>query len=119
MGLFDLSGVVNSLATYDASVRRFAKDTYDANGRALPRTFSTVTAKVSLQPVSGKDLKRMPEGVDSSNMVTVHSSTELLMRDRVIVSSGSYEVEKVLAWSDIGSFCKVLARKLNDSEARS
>ena len=117
MGLFDLSSVVGMLATNTITVSRPAANSYDANGVAVARTFSTFDAAAAVQPVRGRDLARMPEGLRGSEMVAIHCATELRLRDRVAVPSrGNFEVAHVDQWGENGSCWKVFAKQLAEGE---
>ena len=119
MSLFNLSASVGLVSTYLVTVRRFNADTYDTHGKAEARTYSEFTARMSVQPMSGKALKHMPEGTDSSDFVTVHSTTEIRVRDRLTVPGlGAFEIEKLNLWDVYGGFFRATARKLDGSEPR-
>jgi len=119
MSLFDLTGAVSMLSTHTITVRRFAVDTYDANGYANARSSSTFTARASVQPITGRELARLPDGANATDYVSVWSDATLQLRDRVTVPGrGSFEVEHLDHWSDAGAYTKVIARQLDDAEPR-
>lgn len=119
MSLFNLSGAVGLLATHTVSVQRFATDTYDANGYAAARTSLIFTARASVQPISGKDLARLPDGTNASGFVSIWSNKNLALRDRVTVpGKGTFEVEHLDEWDTAGAYTKVIAKQLDESEPR-
>lgn len=112
MSLFDLSFAVGALSTHSATVRRFAPDTFDTQGRANARTSSTFTTNVSVQPIEER-LKREPAGFETSDSVAVFSTVDLQNRDRLTVPGlGDFEIERVYLWVQNGGFCEAVAKKL-------
>lgn len=117
--LFDLSGVVLQLSSHTVTVRRFATDTYDANGYANTRASSTFSAKASVQPLSGRELERLPDGINATEFISVWSNKKLQLRDRITVPGrGDFEVQHLDQWVDSGNYTKVIARQLDETEAR-
>lgn len=115
--LFNLSGIVLSLATETGTVTRYATDTYDVNGRAVPRAIgASLTCRLSVQPISGADRRLLPEGIDETEVVSLWSATSLVMRDRVVLERGAYEVIHLDRWEGSGAYCKAIAKKLNAGE---
>jgi hypothetical protein len=115
----DLSGIVGALATHTVTVQRPHASTFDTNGKASAQTFTTFTARASVQPVTGDDIARLPEGINPTGLVTIYSPTELKVRDRVTVPGrGAYEVERMRPWADSGNYSRAIARSLNSDEPR-
>lgn len=119
MSLFDLSGVVLQLSSHTVTVRRFATDTYDANGYANARVSSTFSAQASVQPITGRELEHLPDGSNATEFVSVWSNKKLQLRDRITVPGrGDFEVQHLDQWVDSGNYTKAIARQLDDSEPR-
>jgi len=117
MSLFDLSHVVRSLASEVITVTRLTAGTYDADGRVVAKSAETIfDTWASVQPTSGTDLMKFPEGDDPSDFITVHSTQELRPQDEILTARGTYEVLKVRYWGDSGSWWKAVARKRNEAE---
>lgn len=117
--LFNLSSVVSLLSNTTITVTRHADDTYDAYGRAVPRTLTTIsTGRASLQPIKGSDLNKLPEGENSSTWATLYYSKPLLAGDRVTCDQGSFEVRSLNAWDSLGTFNKTFVRKFDPQEPR-
>lgn len=120
MSLFDLSGVVAMLSTETITLNRYVAATLDSNGRAVTRTLaSTASVVVSLQPITGDDMKRLPVGFDSTQVLSIWSPIAMLERDILVVpSKGTYEVQHVDAWATAGAYTKVLAKLLGPGEVQ-
>lgn len=116
MSLFDLSFAVAAFATHDVTVTRYSAPGYDSHGRAIARTTTTVTARGSVQPVSGRDLQRLPEGVSSSDVRSVFLTANVTTGDEVLIGSERLQVVHVDSWSAMGNYAKVLARLLDARE---
>lgn len=66
-----LFAVISSLKTATYTVRRVLNGTYSADGLHVPGVASTLSVDVSLQPLSGKDVRSLPQGrhVDSTKIL--------------------------------------------------
>ncbi len=103
MSLFDLSGVVALMATDTITVLRFATDTYTTAGIANARSSTSSTVRASVQPITGRDLARMPDGTNASELISVWAPMVFQLRDRITVSGrGSFEVQHVDLWGANG-----------------
>lgn len=77
-------------------------------GRAQPPTTATVSALASVQPTSGRDLQRLPEGRNTQDLISVWTLAELLLGDvgagilpdLIAYAGSSYEVEHVEPWTN-------------------
>ena len=77
-------------------------------GRTQPPTTATVSALASVQPTSGRDLQRLPEGKGTQDLISVWTLVELLLGDvgagilpDLITYAGStYEVEHLEPWTN-------------------
>lgn len=116
--IFNLGGIVTQLSSHTVNVTRFAADGFDVNGRATARTVaSTFTAAASVQPITGKDLERLPEGYNDTELISVWSKAELRVRDQLeITGRGFFEVGHVDHWNDSGGYWKAIAKKLDQVE---
>jgi hypothetical protein len=111
------------------TVIRLASGTYTAarqtggmyaNGIWVPLSFSTFEIVASIQPASGEDLVRVPEGVRTRELVTVFTPTELQVKnapagteaDRVAYKGATYEVQTVEKWDESGSYYRAVAAKI-------
>jgi hypothetical protein len=71
----------------------------------------------SVQPASGKELDRLPEGFRTREVLAVYTATELRVGaagvppDRIEVQGGTYEVQAVERWES-GGYWKALAARV-------
>lgn len=102
----DASDVIASLDTGSYVVTRRAAATYDTHGRAQPGGTSTITIDASVQPASGRDLLRLPEGRRSIETRVVFTPTALLVgaqgaaneADLIAIDGKTWEVQQVETW---------------------
>jgi hypothetical protein len=89
-----LALVIASLKTGTYAVSRPGADTYAAGIRTAgaPTAFN---ADMSIQPISGRDLRAMPEGIRAEDARAVWSSTELRVGDVITISGEPYAVHRV------------------------
>lgn len=109
----DLSGVISALGTGSYTVTRPTASSY-TNGRLNAPSTSTFVINASVQPASGRDLQRLPEGQRSSEIKSIFTMTELRLTDVVTIGSSTYQVQHVERWADSGNFFKALALKTGD-----
>lgn len=111
MALFDLSQVVRDLSDEMAlAVTRPAASTYTAGRLDTPST-TAFTIGASVQPTSGRDLKKFPEGTRISETRIVFTPTELMPRDLVVIDGEAFEVQGAEDWGSVGSYWKAFVRK--------
>lgn len=121
MSLANLAGTIARLSgTPTATVTRGSAGTYIA-GRLTPGALTTTPlAAVNIQPASGRDLLRLPEGVRTRETIAIWTSAELRTADEAtgtpadVVGYGgaSYQVELVEDWVGLGGFRKAIAAKV-------
>jgi hypothetical protein len=113
-----LADAITALATGTYVVTRPGPGAW-ATGLFVEDAPSTFSIVASVQPTSGKDLARLPEGERSAARITLFTVTELrtasiagkTLSDRVAYRGETYEVEHVDAWES-GGFYKAIARKV-------
>lgn len=117
MSLFDLSWAVDTFATDDVVIRRNTGTTI-VNGRVTARASTTHPARGCVQPISGSDLKRLPEGVSSSNVVSIWLTTnDVKTGDEITLKGERFQVVHRDGWGDAGNYTKAIARKLDGRES--
>lgn len=95
------------IKTGDYTVTRTVAGSY-AGGLYTPGSTSSFSIEASVQPVTGRDLKVLPEGHHSEEMVKIFTKTELKTRspgfdpDKVAIGGETYEVKNVQAWTAFG-----------------
>lgn len=113
----DLADVVESFSA-DYSVARSALATYDVHGDPVAGASSSFSIRACVQPVSGRDLQRVPEGWRTQELITLFTPTELRTKtgmnepDVVTVNGVAYQVQQVERWAELGNYWRVLAMKV-------
>lgn len=116
MSLFDLGFVVSALSTATVTVRRLSAPGYGADGRALPRTVTSFTARGSWQPLSGADLKRDIEGLNILASKSLWLTATLALGDEVQDGAERFQVKHVDAWAAGGNYTKAICQMLDPRE---
>lgn len=119
--MFNLSSIVATVADTTITVKRPAADTYDGNGVAVSRTFTTIATNrpASCQPLKGSELDKLPEGEHVTDWQTLFSGLVLKTGDYVAVAGkGDFQVRLLTDWQGAGGFSKVLIRKMGPGEPR-
>lgn len=120
----DMSGTIRRLGgNLSYTVTRYkARGTTDGEVDPL-RVDSTFDIKASIQPASGNDLQRLPEGMRTSDVVVIFTSTLLrvlgqdaadqLPPDTIVYNGSTYQIETVQDWIKDANYCEALARKVS------
>jgi hypothetical protein len=117
MSLPNLSRVIQRFTTGTYTVTRTSAATSYTDGvRSAPATTTTTVVGV-VQPIPGKDLERLPEGLRDAEVKYLWSTTELkcgpdLEPDRVSVEGSTWQVEQVRKWDTLGSYWRSVIRKV-------
>jgi hypothetical protein len=101
----DAADLISDFATGTYTVTRRAAATL-VKGRAQPGATSTLTVTASVQPASGRDLLRLPEGRRSIETRVVFTATQLLIgiegaaneSDLISIDGQTWEVQQVQSW---------------------
>jgi hypothetical protein len=80
------------------TLRRFAAGSRGTDGRFAPGATTDTTIYASMQPVSGRDLQRLPEGERSRTALQTAEAGGLLLSDRIVYGGRVYEVFQVQPW---------------------
>jgi hypothetical protein len=102
-----MSALTGVIATHGSSytVTRRATGAY-ASGIWVDGATSTITIRAHVQPVTGRDLKTLPEGQRTEDARIVYTTTELKATaggpDSIAIGGEAYEVIKVETWSGLG-----------------
>lgn len=117
MALFNLSPAIALLSNELVTVRRRGADTF-VNGRRQARTYSTIVVGVSasVQPLSGAELAKLPEGENSSEWATLYVPAVLLEGDVIDCVRGTFQVRKLNDWQPHGVYSKAMIRKFDTGE---
>lgn len=80
-------------------VQRVEEGEIDKNtGRALPDTKEQFTLSGNIQPISGEDLNRAPEGARLVEMKTLFLHQEIDEKDIILYKGKEYQVELTQEW---------------------
>lgn len=105
-------------------VTRFNKSTTITNGLAqvVTDTDTFPLNRVSLQPVTGRDRKLLPENTRDGEVIKMYTPCELrgvnvkskVKADQLKYNGFNYTVMNVENWIALGGYYKVLAVKINE-----
>ena len=121
----DMSDTIERLGDWSEFVvtRYKARGTTDGEVDPL-RIEETPTIVASIQPASGRDLQRLPEGLRSSEVIVIWTKTLLKVlgstnsagatqpADTLVYEGETYQVERCERWVQAGNFYEALARKV-------
>ena len=101
----DLPDIIQSFGTGTYLVTRRAKAVFVA-GRATPGATTTISIEASVQPATGRDLLRLPEGRRTQETRLVYTTTRLTPgaqgaayeADLVLIEGNTWEVQHVETW---------------------
>ena len=88
------------------TVTRYAAGAYGSDGVYVPGSTTTLTVQATVQPLNGKDLQILPEGLRTREAFKLYTATELRTTDQTagtlsdIVTRGGalYDVQQVGPW---------------------
>lgn len=108
----DIAALIESFITQGGtySVQR-RQNTGFSRGIANAPTLSTLTIRACVQPATGKDLLRLPEGRRSNETRALFTTTQLytgdiasaFQADQVIIDGDPWEVQHVEDWNQGGA----------------
>lgn len=89
-------------------------------GRSPDPVTKKILAETSIQPMTGKDLERLPEGMKTTGTKKIYSTVELMtvktsecrVPDRVLYKSETYQIEESDDWQDLGGYFKYVATRV-------
>lgn len=107
----DLSSVVQSLAsgTYSLTRTVFTR----VNGRSMPTGTTTITITGSVQPISGEDTQRLPEGLRNREVLWLFTDSEVFAPespgpDLIQVDGKDFEVVSSERWAPLGNYWRAM-----------
>lgn len=115
-----LPGAIASLGTGTYSVSRSSVGTL-TNGVVVPDPSpTTLSIEAAIQPASGRQLQRLPEGKRNSESIGIWTTTALrtadvaagVEADVVTYKGAQYQVENVRDWMDSGGFYECVALRV-------
>jgi len=114
----DLTDVIASFVTGTYTVTRRSPSAYGTDGRLDAPTTSTFTVDACVQPVTGRELERMSEGLQTAEILTIWSPVELKTQastqdpDRISIDGDTWEVQKVERWNTLGTYWRAYLGKV-------
>jgi hypothetical protein len=111
----NLAPVITSLATGTYTVTRRDAATSGVDGRQVAASVTTFDILASVQPMGGRDLQRLPEGLRAAERLSVYTATPLRVSrtpDTVEIDGETWEVEVVEQWGGIAGYCKATVAKV-------
>lgn len=117
----DMSDTIERLGDFrEYTVTRFDKAGVTGGKPNPKKVLSEFLIKASVQPASGRDLQRLPEGMRDSQTIAIWTKDELFVADEatqqypdeVIYRGKRFQVEVCEPWEEAGNFFEALARKI-------
>ena len=99
-----LASVIETFATGVYTVTRQGAGSYDASGDFVPAATSELSVTASIQPVTGQELKVLPEARHGEENRVAYTTTPLRTQgpaggpDRLLIDGAVFEVIKVELW---------------------
>jgi hypothetical protein len=117
MGLPNLARLVDRFATGTYAVTRASAANTYVDGLVVPAGTTTVQVVGCVQPIPGKELERLPEGLRDAEVKVIWTKDELrcgpgTVPDRISVENSVWQVEKVEKWDTLGRYWRAVIRKV-------
>lgn len=118
MSVEDLSDVIFQLQSGTYTVTRSAPGVIGSDGRLVPGSQSTFSILASVQPMTGRDLLRLPEGQRTKENLKIWSQTQLFTSgagqdpDTVAVDDADFQVQMCRRWGPNGNYWYAEASKV-------
>lgn len=111
----DLSGVIARIGLEKLTGTRKTGGSYDASGRFQPGANAALSFEGNVQPLSGLDLERLPEGFRTTAQKKLYTTALLVVEpepDVLVYRGVSYQVAQLSDWTPLGSFNRYLLLKV-------
>lgn len=113
----DAADVIASLDTGTYAVTRRSAATY-VLGRSQPGGTAPLTIDASVQPATGRDLLRLPEGRRTTETRVVYTPTPLLVggqgtaneADLIAIDGRTWEVQLAESWPGAPGYCRAIVQ---------
>lgn len=112
-----LAGVIATFKTGDYTVTRTATGTTDTSGIYSSGGTSTFSISASVQPLSGRDLKDLAEGMRADDFRTVWTLSELISLkvsntpDVILIDGDHYRVNTVKHRTILSNFYRCIVER--------
>lgn len=110
----DLSWLVKEFSSKTITLKRNTESYTSAGLRSVSSVTSTIDG--SVQPITGEELKRLPEGFAEKTLWSVWTTSVLLRRDILTIDGLKYEVRHVDDWLGNGTYHKAICERLDAGE---
>jgi len=123
--MMDLSSTVLGFATGTYTVTRATarlktgpQNPYGRDGRYDSPTTTAIQVRACVQPVTGRELEHLPEGLRTKEVIRIFSTVALYSGadgqepDTVLANGVTWEVATVKRWNELGNYWESLAVKL-------
>lgn len=121
----DLSSTIGRLGNWQQyPVTRYkTQGTTDGNIDPIRPDGDPIIITAAIQPATGKDLQRLPEGFRTSEVIVIWTSTQLRALgttaqgetnppDTILYDGDTYQIEACDKWAMMGNYYEALARKV-------
>lgn len=111
----DMSDVIYMFGSTYTVTRAGAVEFDTAPGQPTLGASSTLSILAVIEPPSGTDLRRMPEGLRTEETRIVWTTTELQtlpVPDTLAAEGLTWQVETVEPWDTLGSYFRYVVRKV-------
>lgn len=107
MPIEDLADAIAEMQTGAYRVRRPSAPTV-AKGRATPGAPTILEIAGSLQPMSGREMQRLPEGMRERELLQFFTPTEMRSGDVLEYGGYDWEVDRVFDFSQLGGYYRAV-----------
>lgn len=117
--MIDMSSVIANLGATNYTVTRRLSGGY-TDGRRNPPTETVLTVLAMVQPLAGRELDRLPEGLQDKELRAVWTQDELKMTtaddehepDVITIDGAPYQVQTVENWYQLGNYRRFIVAKV-------
>lgn len=113
-----VTSVLTRKATGTYVVTRTPVGTYPSGGLHVPGTPANINVLACVQPLTPRELERLPEGLRSRELRHVWTAAALKVADGVnvpdlvAIDGASWEVQAVEDWVAFGGLCKAVVARV-------
>lgn len=115
----NLSSVIANLGATNYNIMRLTSNGYTDGRRNAPAE-SNFTILAMVQPLTGRELDRVPEGLQDKEVRAVWTTADLIVStagdthepDVITIDGAPYQIQTVENWSDLGAYRRYIAAKV-------
>jgi hypothetical protein len=119
----DLSTPIVDFATGTYTVTRAGGAGTYVDGVFVPASTSSVSVLACVQPLTGRELERLPEGIRSRELLSVYTVAALFNEapgvrpDIIAIDGRSWQVEKVERFDALGNYFHSIVSKIPEEDS--